>query len=228
MNNIHIKPLLALLITTLLSCQGFSQLAPADFDAATTGKPVQVLDVRSFDNFKAGHIPHAMQADWGNQTQFTSQAQYLDKDKPVYVYCADGAATKAAAGWLRSNGFGSVFELTGGFAKWKEAGKATEVLDAKAMTAADVTAATSGSGITLVSVGGENPGGRKTDAVLQWLARDMSGKYKLVKIEGGISADLMTQLKATIPTLILYQNGKEVWRKQGAVELEELEKEVSR
>jgi hypothetical protein len=39
----------------------------------------------------------------------------------------------------------------------------------------------------------------------------------------------MKQLKASeLPTLILYKDGKEVWRKAGVVDLEALKKEISR
>jgi thioredoxin-related protein len=44
-------------------------------------------------------------------------------------------------------------------------------------------------------------------------------------VDGGANADLMNQYKIeAMPTFILYKNGKEVWRKQGIVTLDEFEK----
>src|SRR5438067_2118132 len=106
MNNIHRTKLLALVVSTLLSCYGFSQqLATAEFEQGIAGKSVQVLDVRTADEFRQGHIAHSLQADWGNQVEFNKRAQHLDKTKPVYVYCASGGRSKPAADWFRSNGF---------------------------------------------------------------------------------------------------------------------------
>jgi rhodanese-related sulfurtransferase len=44
------------------------------------------------------------------------------KDKPVIVYCASGNRSSAAAAVLRKSGFSQVFNLSGGFAAWQQAG----------------------------------------------------------------------------------------------------------
>ena len=227
----HFNNLLALLLTTLISFSAFSQpLSTADFEKGIASKNIQILDVRTVDEYKSGHITHALQADWNNQDQFRSRAGHLDKTKPVYVYCASGGRSKAAAQWFRTNGYTEVYELTGGFVQWKVDGKPVEGMpDTKPMTIEAFTAEVSG-GIVLVDIGAAWCAPcRKMDQVLQWLHRDMEGKYKLVKIDAGVNTDLMKQLKATeLPTLILYQHGKEVWRKTGVVDLKELEKEINR
>jgi thioredoxin-like negative regulator of GroEL len=49
------------------------------------------------------------------------------------------------------------------------------------------------------------------------------GKFKLVKVDGGIDINVMKAQKVeTLPVFIIYKNGKETWRKQGVVELSEL------
>jgi rhodanese-related sulfurtransferase len=224
--------ILSLLLTTLVSLNAFSQsLTTADFEKGIAAKNSQLLDVRTAEEYKSGHIAQALQADWKNQEQFSSRAQHMDKTKPIYVYCAAGSRSKEAAQWLRTNGYAEVYELTGGFIQWKGDGKPVEgIPDTKPMTMEAFMAEVSGAGIVLVDIGAPWCAPcRKMDQVLQWLHRDMEGKYKLVKIDAGVHTDLMKQLKASeLPTLILYQNGKEVWRKTGIVDLEELEKEVSR
>lgn len=223
--------LLILTLTTLISFNVFSQsLNTTDFEKGIATKNIQLLDVRTAEEYKSGHIAHALQADWNNQDQFRSRAQHMDKTKPAYVYCASGGRSKAAAQWLRTNGYAEVYELTGGFIQWKRDGKPVEGMpDTKPMTMESFMGEVS-HGIVLVDIGAPWCAPcRKMDQVLQSLHRDMEGKYRLVKIDAGVHTDLMKQLKATeLPTFILYQNGKEVWRKAGLVELKELEKEISR
>jgi rhodanese-related sulfurtransferase len=223
---------LTLILTTLFSFNAFSQsLTTADFEKGIASKNIQLLDVRTAEEYKSGHITHALQADWNNQDQFRSRAHHMDKTKPVYVYCASGGRSKAAAQWFRTNGYSEVYELTGGFIKWKGDGKPVEGMpDTKPMTMESFMGEVSGGSIVLVDIGAPWCAPcRKMDQVLQLLHRDLEGKYKLVKIDAGVQTDLMKQLKATeLPTFILYQNGKEVWRKAGLVELEELKKEINR
>lgn len=224
--------LLVLTIVTFVSATTFGQqLAPDAFAKGIDQKNVQLLDVRTAEEYKSGHIPHALQANWKNQSEFLNRIQYIDKTKSVYVYCAAGSRSKEAAEWLRTNGYTNVYELTGGFIKWKAENKAVEGMpDIKPMTREAFNAELSANGITLVDVGADWCAPcRKMEPVLQSLQRDMAGKFKLVKIDAGIHTDLIKQLQATdIPTFIVYQNGKEVWRKTGVIDMEELKKAINR
>lgn len=218
-----------LAIITYLPCaaQEKAQLSPTEFEQGIANKNVQLLDVRTADEYKSGHIAHALQANWNNQEEFHQRVEAIDKSKPVYVYCAVGGRSKAAAQWLRSNGYTTVYELSGGFVKWKADNKPVEGMPAvKPMTWAEYTASLSPKGLTLVDVGAEwCPPCRKMEPVLQQLQTDMPGKFKLQKVDAGTQTEVLKQLQATeYPTFIVYKNGKEVWRKQGIVSLEELKK----
>jgi rhodanese-related sulfurtransferase len=85
-----------------------------------------VLDVRKATEFKNGHLKNALQADWTNKQQFFERIKYVDKDRPVYIYCLAGGRSAAAAAWMRENGFTKVVELSGGINAWKNAGKPVE------------------------------------------------------------------------------------------------------
>jgi rhodanese-related sulfurtransferase len=50
----------------------------------------------------------------------------LDKSKPVVVYCARGQRGPMAASDLKAAGFTQIFNLTGGFKAWTEAGLPVE------------------------------------------------------------------------------------------------------
>src|ERR1035438_8832548 len=80
-----------------------------------------VLDVREQAEFAASHILNSrglplsqIEARIGDIEKF--------KDKPVIVYCATGNRSSAAAAGMRQRGFSSVFNLSGGFAAWQQAG----------------------------------------------------------------------------------------------------------
>jgi rhodanese-related sulfurtransferase len=79
------------------------------------------LDVRTAGEYQSGHFKNSLQADWLNKEQFTDRIKYLDKNKPLLVYCASGVRSGAAAKWLLENGFTDVQNLKGGWfhGSWK-------------------------------------------------------------------------------------------------------------
>lgn len=121
------KMLSNLVFVLLLSAAGFAQqkqvLPVNDFEKAIHGKGAQLVDVRTAEEFKADHIPGAVNYNWLNEKDFAEQAKKLDKSQPVYVYCLSGVRSGKAADWLAANGFIKVINLEGGIKAWKEAGK---------------------------------------------------------------------------------------------------------
>ena len=81
----------------------------------------QILDVRTPQEFNEQHIANATNIDWNGST-FEQQAQYLDKDKTVYVYCKSGGRSAKASSKLAEMGFKDIVELDGGITKWNDAG----------------------------------------------------------------------------------------------------------
>src|ERR1044072_9893283 len=150
-----LKTLFAFLLTSFFSSRaGAQQLSPADFEKGMVTANNQLLDVRTADEYKAGHIANSLQADWNNREQFKARVLHLDAKKPVYVYCAAGSRSKSAAQWLRSNGYSQVYELTGGFIKWKEEGKAVEGMpNIPPVSSETFKAEVSGTGSVLVHIG---------------------------------------------------------------------------
>ena len=98
------KNLLYILLITLYSCSanGQQSLKPSEFNAAIQKEGVQVLDVRTADEYKSGHIKNALQANWINRTEFNDRTSSLDKSKTIYIYCLSGGRSGAAAEVLRT------------------------------------------------------------------------------------------------------------------------------
>ena len=202
---------------------------PFDFSKGIEAAKVQVLDVRTATEFKAGHIKNALQADWNNREQFTERVQFVDKDKPVYIYCLVGGRSAAAADWMRKNGYINVVELTGGINAWKKAQLPLEnATEEKQLTIDEYWAKIAKDKITLVDFGARwCPPCVKMEPVLEELQQSKKLKFELIKIDGGIHTNVMTALNIEpIPFFIVYKNGKEVWRKQGVVSKEELTKQI--
>lgn len=213
----------------LICCQSPAQDAmdAATFDKQITETHPQLLDVRTAGEYQSGHIKSAMQADWLNKQQFADRVQYLDKSKPVLVYCASGVRSAAAAKWLKENGFANVSNLKGGLTAWKMEGRPIEAPAATAqMTLAQYHEKTVSAEVVLIDFGAEwCPPCIQMKPVLEKLEKELPGVFKLVKIDGGNDIDVMKSQKVeALPVFIVYKNGKETWRKQGVVELSALKK----
>jgi rhodanese-related sulfurtransferase len=84
-----------------------------------------VLDVRTPDEFKAGHIPGAKNLDFFGD-DFAKQVAALDKSKTYLVHCAAGNRSSKACKVFEKENFPSVLHLNEGFKAWEKAGKPVE------------------------------------------------------------------------------------------------------
>ena len=77
-----------------------------------------VLDVRSRDQYDAGHVIDARNLP---STELASSVETLKKyrDKPVLTCCETGMTAGAAARTLREQGFSKVASLRGGLQAWR-------------------------------------------------------------------------------------------------------------
>ena len=93
-----------------------------------------VLDVRTEQEFQAGHIPGAMNLDV-NGTNFTAQAARLDRSKTYLVHCVVGHRSEPACGRLAALGVTNILDFHTGLKAWKEAGQPVEVSSASTAVA---------------------------------------------------------------------------------------------
>ena len=217
-----------LIIFSSCQAQKEKQLDASGFEKAISEQKVQLLDVRTAQEFRSGHLAHALQADWNNEKEFSDRTQHLDKSIPIYIYCLSGARSAAAASQLRQKGY-EVYELKGGILRWKAENKPLEGATSKpAMTPAEYDALTRSQSVVLVDFGADwCPPCKKMEPVINSLISEKGNGFKLVKVDGGNDTEVMKlhQVEA-LPVFIIYKNGKEVWRKQGIVSKEELEKNL--
>jgi rhodanese-related sulfurtransferase len=86
---------------------------------------VVVLDVRTPDEFNAGHIKGAKNIDF-NGNDFEKQIEALDKSKTYIVHCAAGGRSAQACKIIEQVKLPSVYHMNEGFKVWEKAGKAVE------------------------------------------------------------------------------------------------------
>jgi thioredoxin len=197
---------------------------PDKFSRAIQVNNIQLLDVRTADEYKSGHIKNALQANWLNRAEFDDRTSHLDKQKSIFIYCLSGGRSGAAAQALVALGY-TVTNLEGGINAWKRENMPLEGVDPNTpqTTMKAFEGQIMSKEIVLVDFGAVwCPPCKKMEPVLQEFMAENDNKLMLLKMDGGIETELMKNLNVeALPTFILYVHGKEVKRKQGLVSKEE-------
>ena len=89
-----------------------------DMDA---GRNFILLDVRTSEEFKAGHLPQAVNIPRGI-LEFMIGKHYPQKDAEIVLYCRTDARAALCAKTLSDMGYTDVKNLKGAFKAWGEAG----------------------------------------------------------------------------------------------------------
>jgi rhodanese-related sulfurtransferase len=122
--------LFSIIIGTLLliSCSGQAQngvgeskvIGPKEFKSEMQAEEdFYLIDVRTPEEYKAGTIKGATNLNIYSDN-FNQELDKLDKEKPVYVFCAVGGRSGQAAKTLKQKGFKDIIDLKGGFTAWKK------------------------------------------------------------------------------------------------------------
>lgn len=82
-----------------------------------------VLDVRSPEEFAAGHVPGAINIPYD---RIAERLMDVPRDKDVVVYCQSGRRAGIAAQVLAEHGYTRLFHLEGDIAAWKASGRPLE------------------------------------------------------------------------------------------------------
>lgn len=82
---------------------------------------VQLIDVRTPEEYNTGFIANAQNIDYFSPT-FDEDIKKLDNEKPVIVYCKSGARSAKSSKKLLEAGFVTIYNLDGGITDWKQEG----------------------------------------------------------------------------------------------------------
>jgi rhodanese-related sulfurtransferase/thioredoxin-related protein len=104
---------------------GFKDLSVAEFAKMAADKQNVILDVRTAQEFQAGHIAGAVNLDV-TAAGFEQKVAALDKSKTYLVHCASGVRSVRACKKMTQLDFPHLYNLPGGFKAWAAAGEPVE------------------------------------------------------------------------------------------------------
>ena len=225
------KQFLNLSLSTLLLTIGLSvfgqDLSAVDFQKKMKDLPnAPIVDVRTPGEFNQSHIQNAVNMDINNQS-FPNLIGKLDKNKPIFVYCLSGSRSMYAARYMRSQGFKTVYDLTGGMIRWRAAGlpeTTGKTLASTEMSQTQFDNLLNTDKLVLVDVYADwcAPCKRMAPS-LEEIKNEMTNKVNVVRINADQNKTLVSNLKVNaLPTLILYKNKKAIWTNTGFLSKEEI------
>lgn len=98
-----------------------SELDAAAFASALKRPGTIILDVRTPEEFAAGHLAGAVNVDV-NGADFLGALAGYDKTVPYAVYCRSGNRSGTAVRLMAEAGFTAAYHLGGGIGAWQDAG----------------------------------------------------------------------------------------------------------
>lgn len=208
-------------------------LSPSEFEKGIAKSESQLVDVRTSEEYREKHIPQSTNLNY-NAADFKEQLNKLDKNKPVYFYCLVGGRSKKAAELASAEGFKEVYNLEHGINSWIEESK--DVVSSKntrpasiGMTFDDYLAHIKASNkLVLVDFNAVWCGPCKAlKPVVHKVIKRNADKVELFDIDVDKNSTVANTMNVrSIPLLILYKQGKEVWRTLGLVDESLLQKQV--
>jgi rhodanese-related sulfurtransferase len=219
-------------IVFLVTIAGFSQnqneeTLPIDsfYAKIESQKNPQIIDARSPEEFAINHINGAINFNLESKEYVINVAR-LDKTKPVFVYSIAAGRSVALAKELIKNGFTDVNALQGGIAAWIGAGKPYYFNSKSKLSLVEYNKIIIDNKTVLVDIGSRYCGAcKKVKPVLETIRSEYGTNLKIVEIDLEDNPQIIADLKTVkvFPTLILYKNGKIVFKKDG---LGDLKKDV--
>ncbi|WP_053972565.1 rhodanese-like domain-containing protein [Mangrovimonas sp. ST2L15] len=100
---------------------GIEEISTEEMQTLLEMDDVQLLDVRTPEEFDEGFIAGAQNIDFESET-FNEDIQKLDKTKPVILYCRTGGRSARCAKKMIEAGFVKVYDLDGGISAWEHEG----------------------------------------------------------------------------------------------------------
>ena len=102
-----------------MATEVYSTGTPAELFPAIEAGHVQVIDVRSDEEWNEGHVAQAEHRFLGRLPQYLDD---LPRDKELVIQCRSGARSAIGLSVLQAAGFKNVINLTGGYIAWKSHG----------------------------------------------------------------------------------------------------------
>lgn len=100
---------------------GQKNISAAEFhDMISKDSKLQIVDVRTPQEFAAGHIKGAVNVDFRDPNFEKNIGKAVKKKKTVMVYCRSGRRSLNAMNLMVKNGFKEVYNMEGGMLVWEK------------------------------------------------------------------------------------------------------------
>lgn len=232
-NNDFMRITIALLLSffsiTTLFAVGVQHVNASQFNALIkTGEGV-ILDVRTQGEYSRGHIENATLISTSDR-DFVKKVSLLQKDKPLYVYCLTGSRSYAVVNYLFKQGYTRLYNLSRGTMEWQNAGfklvKSTQVTasTSKKYSTQEFANIVQQNGLTLVDFHAPWCAPcKKVLPIVKQADTDFGKQVQLVTLDIEANESLKNQYRViSIPGIVLFKNGTEVWRHTGTITQDEL------
>ena len=192
----------------------------------TTENP-QLLDVRTPEEYEVEHLKNATNVDW-NGTNFVSKTEKYDKSKPIFVYCKAGGRSSEAASKLKILGFKEIYNLDGGIMKWTGEKTTTSETKQIGITSQEYQKLINSDKKVIVNFYAEWCGRcKKMAPYLLKMQEEFKGKIKIERLNADANKSIVDEMKFDgLPVILIYENGKEIWRNIGNLSEEDLRKHL--
>lgn len=217
----------------MLSCNGqtnksIKSLAPVSFskEIGMIENP-QLIDVRTPEEFNAGHILDAENINWLGDN-FVSDVEKLDKSKPIFVYCKSGGRSAKAAAKLEELGFKNIYELQGGILKWDATGLSKPSDQIIGMSSQEYAELLNSDKKVLIDFNAKWCAPcKKMGPYLDKMEKDLADKVVIIRLDADVNKTLIKEMKIDeLPTLLLYENKEIKWKHSGFISEENLKKQL--
>ncbi len=212
----------------------FQNVDAKTFAALLNNDAGVVVDVRTPQEFSRGHIQGATLISMQDK-QVVDKLNLLQKNKPVYVYCLSGSRSRVVANYLTKNGFTKVYNLQRGILEWQQIGytlvqsAAATPSASKVYTSDEFGKLLNSSELVLIDFYAPWCAPcKKIAPIIDAMQQEFNGKAVIEKLDIDANPKIRTTFGVeSIPGLVLFKNGAEVWRHTGLIEEQELKNIVS-
>lgn len=228
------RTFLLLFIISNLAFGAFSQQVK-HVDAATFKQLIEsgegmLIDVRTPNEYANSHIAGAVLINMADP-KFYDRLKRIQRDQHIYLYCLVGNRSFGAAQWMVQNGFKNVYNLSRGIRDWTmnaypvvksvnavadsspkySKDSLNNIINAKKLVLIDFYAPWCGPC-------------KKMIPDIEKLSETFKGKAEILKLNIETNDTLSRSYNVqTLPVLILFSKGKQVFRKDGSMTYVELE-----
>ena len=228
------RTLLFLIIIFFISCSNKNTLIYEKTDILSLDKilndtDIIILDVRTSEEINAGYIPNSTFIDYFDKN-FENKINLIDPSKKIYTLCKSGGRSVKAAEILSKNGFRNVYNLEGGFMRWKANKMPYDInlvnndssnTDLISEISLDSLIKNNTNTLIYISTKWCSPC-KKMEPIIDKLV-DNNSSLKVIKID--LDANTYAQERfdvKSLPALVLYENNSVVWHKNGIIAYDDL------